>query len=85
MESFCRDSHICSLCTFNPEATVIHHKAVYCPYRLNQTRIRPPTMAIAAALIKEYQLQPIKGYETGWNKYLAFCDQCKQQVPLKTH
>ena len=39
----CRYEHICSLCTFNPEATDIHHKAVYCPYHLNQTRNRPPT------------------------------------------
>ena len=39
----CCYEHICSLCTFNPKATDIHHKAVYCPYHLNQTRSRPPT------------------------------------------
>ena len=38
--SNCCYEHICSLCTFNPEATDVHHKAVYCPYRLNQTRSR---------------------------------------------
>ena len=39
----CRYEHICSLCAFNPEATDIHHKTVYCPYRLNQTRSKPLT------------------------------------------
>ena len=42
----CRYEHICSRCTFNPEATVIHHNTVYCPYRLNQTRSRPPTTGL---------------------------------------
>ena len=31
----------CSLCTSNPDTTDIHHKAVYCPYHLNQSRSRP--------------------------------------------
>ena len=39
----CRYENICSPCTFNPEATDIHHKAVYCPYCHNQTRRRPLT------------------------------------------
>ena len=39
----CHYEHICSLCTFNPEATDIHHKAVYCPCCLNQARSRPLT------------------------------------------
>ena len=37
----CRYEHICSLCTFNPEATDVHHRAVYCPCRLSQGRGRP--------------------------------------------
>ena len=39
----CRYEHICSLCTFNPDASDIYHKAVYCPYRLNQSRSGPST------------------------------------------
>ena len=27
----CLYEHICSLCTFNPEAINIHHKVIYCP------------------------------------------------------
>ena len=62
-------------------ATSIHHKAVYRPYRLNQTRSRPPTTVIAAAQFYFDQgISATKKYETGWNKYLAFCDQCKQQA-----
>ena len=36
----CHYEHICSLCIFNPEATNFHHKAVYYPYLLNQSRNR---------------------------------------------
>ena len=42
----CRYEYICSLCTFNPAVTDIHHKAVYCPYHLSQTRGRPPTTGL---------------------------------------
>ena len=34
----CCYKYICSMCTFNAEATDIHDKAVHCPYHLNQTR-----------------------------------------------
>ena len=86
----CRYEHICSLCTFNPEATSIHHKAVYRPYHLNQTRSRPPTKVIAAAqfsLIKEYQPQLKKRTKLAETNTWHSVTNVNNRIflPLKTH